>query len=83
MWKKHCCTADGGNADWSSHCGSSVEVSQKTKNRTTIRPSRASLVAQLVKNPLAMQETPVQFLGQEVPLKKGQATHSWEAGLPW
>ena len=37
----------------------SMEVSQKTKNRTTIRPSRASLVAQLVKNPLAMQETPV------------------------
>ena len=25
----------------------------------------ASLVAQLVKNPLAMQETPVRFLGQE------------------
>ena len=31
----------------------------------------ASLVAQLVKNPLAMQETLVQFLGQEDPLKKG------------
>ena len=31
----------------------------------------ASLVAQLVKNPPAMQETPVQFLGQEDPLKKG------------
>jgi len=29
---------------------------------------RASLVAQFVKNLLAMQETPVQFLGQEVPL---------------
>ena len=28
-------------------------------------------VAQLVKNPPAMQETPVQFLGQEVPLEKG------------
>ena len=32
---------------------------------------RASLVAQLVKNPPAMQETPVQFLSQEVPLEKG------------
>ena len=32
--------------------------------------SRASLVAQLV-NPPAMQETPVQFLGQEDPLEKG------------
>ena len=31
----------------------------------------ASLVAQLVKNPSAMQETPVRFLGQEVPLEKG------------
>ena len=28
----------------------------------------ASLVAQLVKNPPAMQETPVQFLGREDPL---------------
>ena len=29
-----------------------------------------SLIAQLVKNLPAMQETPVQFLGQEDPLKK-------------
>lgn len=35
---------------------------------------RASLIAQLVKNPPAMQETPVQFMGQEDPLEKGQAT---------
>ena len=33
-------------------------------------PDRASLIAQLVKNPPAMQETPVQFLGWEDPLKK-------------
>ena len=32
---------------------------------------RASLVAQLVKNPPAMQETLVQFLGQEESLEKG------------
>ena len=32
---------------------------------------RASLIAQLVKNPPSMQETPVQFLGWEDPLKKG------------
>ena len=31
----------------------------------------AYLVAQLVKNPSAEQETPVQFLGQEDPLEKG------------
>ena len=29
------------------------------------------LIAQLVKNPPAMQETPVQFLGWEDPLEKG------------
>ena len=32
---------------------------------------RASLIAQLVKNPPAMQETLVQFLGQEDLLDKG------------
>ena len=31
----------------------------------------ASWVAQLVKNPPAMQETLVRFLDQEVPLEKG------------
>ena len=36
----------------------------------------ASLVAQMVKNLPAMQETQVQFLGQEDPLEKGMATHS-------
>ena len=34
-------------------------------------PQRASLIAQLVKNPPAMQETLVQFLGWEDPLEKG------------
>ena len=33
-------------------------------------------VAQLVKNPPAMQETPVRFLGREDPLEKRQATYS-------
>ena len=33
-------------------------------------------MAQLVKNPPAMQETPVRFLGREDPLEKGRATHS-------
>ena len=32
---------------------------------------RASLIAQLVKNPPAMQEILVWFLGQEDPLEKG------------
>ena len=33
-------------------------------------------MVQLVKNPAAMQETPVQFMRWEDPLEKGQATHS-------
>ena len=45
----------------------------------------ASLVAQLVKNPPAMQEIPVRFLGQDDTLEKGNATHSsvlaWT--IPW
>jgi len=36
----------------------------------------ASLIAQLVKNPPAMQETPGQFRHWEDPLEKGKATHS-------
>ena len=36
----------------------------------------ASLMAQMVKNLPAMQETWVQFLGQEDPLEKAMATHS-------
>ena len=42
-------------------------------------------MAQLVKNPLAMQETWVRSLGWEDSLEKGQATHSsipaWR--IPW
>ena len=38
--------------------------------------------SELVKNTPAMKETPVQFLGLEIPLEKGIATHSsilaWE-----
>ena len=40
------------------------------------------LIAQLVKNPPAMQETPIRFLGWEDPLEKEQATHSSILGLP-
>ena len=41
----------------------------------------ASLIAQLAKNPPAMQETPAQFLGQEDLLEKGKAAHS--STLAW
>ena len=46
---------------------------------------RASLVAQMVKNPPAIWETQVQSLGWQDPLEKGMATHSsilaWK--IPW
>ena len=46
---------------------------------------RASLIAQLVKNLPAMQETWVRFLGQEDPLEKEMVTHSSILGwrIPW
>ena len=46
---------------------------------------RASLVAQMVKNPAAMQETPIRSPGQEDPLEKEMAAHlsilAWR--IPW
>ena len=47
-----------------------------TKKSLLMIPTGASLVAQLVKNPPAMQETQVESLGQEDLLEKGIATHS-------
>ena len=43
---------------------------------------QASLVAQLVKNPPAMQETWVRFLDQEDAMEKGSATHFSILELP-
>ena len=54
-------------------------------NRVPLGSFRASLVAQLVKNPPAMWETWVLSLGWEDLLEKGKATHSsilaWR--IPW
>ena len=56
-----------------------------TKIRGMLILQRASLIAQVVKNPPAMQETPVRLVGQEDPLEKGQAARSsilaWR--IPW
>ena len=50
-----------------------------------LEDSHQTLVAQPVKNPPPMQESPLQFLGWKDPLEKGMATHSsilaWE--IPW
>ena len=51
----------------------------------SLQYSWASLVAQLVKNRLAVRETWAQSLSWEDPLEKGKATHSsilaWK--IPW
>ena len=57
--------------------GSITGLGRSTKEMGYPRQySWASLLAQLVKNPPAMQETWVQSLGWEDPLAKGKATHS-------
>ena len=52
-----------------------------------LQQSWVSLVAQLIKNLPALQETLVQFLGQEDPQEKEQATHSsilaWRVRWTW
>ena len=57
----------------------SIPGSERSSGEWTGYPlqnSWASLVAQLVKNMPAMQETWVRSLGWEDPLEKGKATHS-------
>ena len=49
-------------------------AAKKKKKKT--KKSRASLVAQMVKNLSAMQETQIWSLSQEETLEKGMATHS-------
>ena len=58
-----------------------VQRGQKAKRLNTSLAKRASLVAQMLKNLSAMQETWVRSLGWEDPLEKRMATHS--SILPW
>ena len=54
--------------------------------QTTLYSNRAFLVAQMITNPPAMQETWVQSLDWEDPLEKGTAAHSSILGWrirPW
>ena len=64
-------------------CGFSLVV--RSMGCSSMQFVAASLVAHMVKNLLAKQETWVRFLGQEGPLEKEMATHSrilaWE--FPW
>ena len=62
-----------------------AELGERHWHIYTTRYERASLVAQLVKNPPAMWETWVWSLGWEDPPEKGMATHfsipAWR--IPW
>ena len=60
-------------------------ISAKNKILASPTPLMAPLVAQMVKDLLALQETQVRSLSREDPLEKGMATHSnilaWR--IPW
>ena len=51
-------------------------IHEKRELRVPMKFSRASLLAQMVKNLPAMHETWVRSLGWEDPLEEGRATHS-------
>ena len=59
--------------------------SERSSKMVILIQGGVSLVAQLVKNLPAVQETQVQSLGREDPLEKEMATHSsilaWK--IPW
>ena len=46
-------------------------ISQQKESKPPLYTERDSLITQLVKNPPAMQENLIGFLGQEDPLEKG------------
>ena len=82
----------GGSAGKESACNAGDPGSIPGSGRSTgewlgysLQYSWTSLVAQLVKNPPAVQETWVRSLRWEDPLEKGKATHSsipaWR--IPW
>ena len=66
-------------------CGFNLGKKQHSRKNSLMVRRRASLVAQVVKNMLAVQETRVLSPGWEDPLEKGMATHSgilaWR--IPW
>jgi len=53
-----------------------LAASQGQTEIETVSSSRTSLIAQMAKNPPAVQETWVQSLGWEDSLEMGKATHS-------
>ena len=75
------------NCEYACNAGDlgSIPGSGRLLDKEMATHSRASLVAQMVKNLPTMQETWVQSLGWEDPLEKGMATPSnilaWR--IPW
>ena len=53
----------------------SILTGNYCQNSFQIIAKRSSLVAQMVKNPPAMQKTRVRSLGQEDPLEKAMSSH--------
>ena len=88
LWWRHSLSCPHGMvtnfACCDSHCEWGPPVGLMRKLASVIS-SRASLIARLIKNPLAMWETWVWSLGWEVHLEKGKATQSsvlaWR--IPW
>ena len=78
----HTGTIQSNKQEWTFDPYNNLEESQRN---LVSEKKKSSLVAQLVKNLPAMQETWVRSLGWEDPLEKGQATHSsilaWRT--PW
>ena len=70
-----------GSARWEGWLGRQTEVEFSSISIKYAKMG-ASLIAQLVKNPPAIQETLILFVGWEDPLEKGRATHFSILGLP-
>ena len=58
------------------NCDMIVSLLRSSRFAASSLPVRVSLVAQMVKNLHAMQETCVRSLGREDPLEKEMAAHS-------
>ena len=66
---------------WGRAQQSQLEMRQQVPS-SSVDPSWASLMTQLVKNPPAVQETPVPFLGREDPLEKDRLPTPVFLGFP-
>ena len=80
------CPLDDGDLLIILFCGPTPTSQSQPTFTVGYRTGRASLAAQLVKNPPAMQQTQLRSLGQEDPLEDRWATHSstvasWR--IPW